>query len=355
MANSSSLEKLVEATPQEKFKSMKKEFESDWISIELNPLHVVDNQKIRFREQVVGQKLEYIVNHPDEFDLSSRTSRYQKLDKEGQLTLLKDYLDRMNIHGEQIMEYYQRNNFGRYWVSSSLGLQNMKRKIRHALCADIMYDIDMKNAHPTLLSWYCHENGIKCEGLDAYIKHREKFMTEYMELYSMDRDSTKAHLLAIINGRKVGLKEEDPEWYKKFYRGMRHIMKEVVKINPDLYELAKKSQKERIDYNIEGTTVNYVMCKLENQALMAAFNYLVEEKIEVGSLVFDGLMIYKKDVSPERLESVLIGLSVRVKKVMGCEIIFTNKEMDEGYEVPKEIQKKVRFELLMRKGIYPSI
>ena len=117
------------------------------------------------REQIDRQKLEYIVNHSDEFDLSSRTTRAKKLDKEGQLTLLKDYLDRTNVHGEQIMEYYQRNNFGRYWVSENLGLQNMKRKIRHAVCKDLMYDIDMKNDHPTLLSWYCHENGIKNDSL----------------------------------------------------------------------------------------------------------------------------------------------------------------------------------------------
>ena len=101
-----------------------------------------------------------------------------------------------------------------------------------------------------------------------------------------------------------------------------------------------KSKKERNDYNIEGTTVNYAMCKLENQALMSAFNYLVEQKIEVGSLVFDGLMIYKKDVPPERLENVLIGLSQRVKEEMGCEIVFTNKEMDEGFEEPNQIPKK---------------
>ena len=70
-------------------------------------------------------------------------------------------------------------------------------------------------------------------------------------------------------------------------------MREIVKINPDLFELAKESKKERYNFNIDGTTVNYVMCKLENQALMTAFNYLVEQKIEIGSLVFDGLMIYK--------------------------------------------------------------
>ena len=103
------------------------------------------------------------------------------------------------------MEYYQRNGFGRYWTSSNLGIQNMSRKIRHTLCEDYMYDVDMKNAHPTLLSWYCHENGINCEGLDAYITHRDEYIVDYMKQYNMSRDDVKCHLLAILNGRNVKL------------------------------------------------------------------------------------------------------------------------------------------------------
>ena len=42
----------------------------------------------------------------------------------------------------------------------------------------------------------------------------------------------------------------------------------------------------------------------------------------------------------------------RVKEKMGCEIIFTNKEMDEGYEIPDRT-KKLQIDLLLRKDIYP--
>jgi len=49
---------------------------------------------------------------------------------------------------------------------------------------------------------------------------------------------------------------------------------------------------------------------------MAAFDYPIEQNIEVGSLVFDGLMIYKDDVIPTRLEEILVGLGERVKVVI---------------------------------------
>lgn len=87
---------------------------------------------------------------------------------------------------------------------------------------------------------------------------------------------------------------------------------------------------------------------------MAAFDYLTEQGIEVGSLVFDGIMIYKDKVSPERLPQLLAGCSQRVKEVMGCDITFTNKEMDEGYDIPVERSGQATdISLLLRNGVYP--
>lgn len=273
-----------------------------------------NDRKITLREVINRSKLEFIVSHPDDFELGSRYIKGKQLDKNAQLTLMKDYLARVNKRGESMMQYYQRNGFGRYWTAAALGIQNISRKIRHTLCRDFMYDIDMKNAHPTLLSWYCHDNGINCTGLDAYIANREEYLTDWMTRNNETRDDAKAHFLAIINGRRVKLAPEDPDWYKEFYSGIRHITNSIVKLRPELYELAKKSKDRRgTDYNIDGTAVNYVMCSLENRALMAAFDYLTEQGIEVGSLVFDGLMIYKEKMTPERLPEVLAGCTQKVK------------------------------------------
>ena len=54
-------------------------------------------------------------------------------------------------------------------------------------------------------------------------------------------------------------------------------------------------------------------------------------------------------------EDVLVGLKERVKEEIGCDIIFTNKEMDEGYKIPTSSSptKKGKLELLLKKGIYP--
>ena len=117
-------------------------------------------------------KLEYIVVHPDEFELGSRIIHGVKIDNAGLLSLKEDYLVPANGQGKCTMRYYQRNGFGRHWTAATLGMQNMSRKIRHTLCQVKMYDLDKKNAHPPLLSSFCHKNGIEYSGLDNYINGR---------------------------------------------------------------------------------------------------------------------------------------------------------------------------------------
>ena len=350
---SSSLAKLVENTPD--LKITKETFGNEHLNKELykvGKFQSENNRNITLRETIDRSKLKYILSNPDMFDLGSRFIKGKKLDQDSQITLLKEYLNRTNKRGECIMSYYQRNGFGRYWTSEKLGLQNMSRKIRHTLCRDTMIDIDMKNAHPTLLSSYCHNNNIPCEGLDLYINNREELMKQYMELNKVSRDDAKKDLLAIINGREVNIKQEDPEWFGEYYNGMRTIIDSVCLLNPDLYELAEKQKlQKRTTYNIKGSAVNLLMCKLENEALMAAFDYLNEKEIEVSSLVFDGLMIYMNDAI--NINDILVGCSNAVKNKIDCDITFTVKEMVEGYDIQVETSSNNQDVELLRKGVYP--
>ena len=122
-------------------------------------------------------------------------------------------------------------------------------------------------------------------------------------------------------------------------------------LNHDLHQLAMKTREEKIinerldgmitstikeGENIEGTVLNHVMCSLENKSLMAVFDWLNSQNIEVGLLVFDGLMIYKNNSI--NIKEVLEGCSQAVKDKIGCDITFTVKEMDEGYNIPADSQ-----------------
>ena len=117
----------------------------------------------------------------------------------------------------------------------------------------------------------------------------------------------------------------------QFIIWMRNFISAVVQLNPEMYELAKQSKHNH--YNLEGSTINHMLCKLENKALMAAFDYLNGKGIEVAALVFDGLMIYKNDIT--YTVGIIKGCSSSVNQVLeGCDIEFTIKEMDDGYDIP---------------------
>ena len=91
----------------------------------------------------------------------------------------------------------------------------MSRKIRNTICEDSMFDIDMKNAQPTLLFRYCHKHGINCGALDDYIKRRELMLQDLMNNRCITRDEAKK-LLAIINGKQINPQQNDSRWFIDF-------------------------------------------------------------------------------------------------------------------------------------------
>ena len=345
----SSLAKLVDATDKDDFKITLNSFNPHPMKKRLYGTMGSENSRpIILRESIDKQKLAYILKHPSQFEFGTDFRNGQN-----KLGLLKTYFSMLNQNGERLMPYKQRNGFGRYWTAQTFGIQNMSRRIRHTICKDSMVDIDMKNAHPTLLSWYCHKHGIKCEALDKYIKSREPMLQDLVNCRHITRDEAKKFLLAIMNGKQINLQPGDPPWLISYYAGMRNIIRAVVQLNPELYELAKQSKYNH--YNLEGSTINHLLCGLENKALMAAFDYLNGKGIEVAVLVFDGLMIYKNDVTD--IAGILQGCSSSVNQVLeGCDIEFTVKEMDEGYDITsptKPTNQPVDINLLLQKGIYP--
>ena len=250
------------------------------------------------------------------------------------------------------MSYGQRHGFGRYWTAEKLCIQNMSRKIRHTICKDSMFDIEMKNAQPTLLSWYCYKHGINCGALEDYIKSREPMLQDLMNNRCITRDKVKKLLLAIINGKQINPQQADQRWFIDFCTGMRNILNAVVQPNPEMFKHARKTKHTK--YNLNRSTINQMMCKLGNKALMAAFDYLNGKGIEVASLVFDGLLIYKKNV-PDIAE-ILKGCSSSVDHVLkGCGIEFTIKEMDECYKIPGSTRnhQPTDIDILLQKGVYP--
>ena len=62
----------------------------------VTPAESENDRKITLREVIERRKLEFIVSHPDDFELGSQLIKGKKLDKNAQLTLMKEFLARVN-------------------------------------------------------------------------------------------------------------------------------------------------------------------------------------------------------------------------------------------------------------------
>ena len=67
----SSLDRLVKNMEKEDLKIIKKEYEGEKLNREMPPVNGINGEKITLREQIDRKILQHILEHPDDFDLSS--------------------------------------------------------------------------------------------------------------------------------------------------------------------------------------------------------------------------------------------------------------------------------------------
>lgn len=242
---------------------------------------------------------------------------------------MREYL-KILLHSKncQVKQIYS-NKFGERYFSKNYGIQTMLREFRHSLFQFNYYDVDIVNCHPILLFQYCVKNKIhSCNELLNYINNRNKIFNE-LKIKGFDKDNIKIELLKIMNGGNMSSEYEDT--FGKLNIEMKEIQKLVMLNNKDIYMRVKKQKKEKNNfYNIEGSVLNHLLCKLENTVLMSAFDFFKKNNYNVGALCFDGLMIEKtKDLNLDILKC----LSDYVMKETGYKLTFIIKEMNEGLNI----------------------
>lgn len=300
-------------------------------------------------ERVDRVRLQYILKYCDTYHLGKSFRHMKLIEGDAQKTLLKNYLYSLKRQdgntGTRKVQYTQHHSLegpmGRYW-SDQFSLANMSRPIRHTICREFYYDIDIKNAHPIFLQWYCKKEGIKCDVLDEFIDNREEVYAEFIsqekELGNeMSRDEAKKAFLAVINGG--GISSFKSELIKTFKVSLVAIQKDIKKKNEELFTYLSK-KKER---NILGSITNHIMMNIENRCLMAIYDMMKDFGIDVGSLVYDGLMIERKSTDDflceekKDLDWLLKECEETIFQNVGVKVSVVEKVMDEGYDIPDDV------------------
>lgn len=302
-----------------------------------------------------------IVNNWDILIEQLPPERQQKLlEKKSNHDYLLSLKKMIKTKGINNVKYEQSKSLkdkGRLFAKSA-SLQNLPREIRGALAYENYYDIDMVNAHPTILSQYCNKNDIQCLTLDEYINNREEIIEKIRTVYpSLDRKDIKDLFLLLMNG---GNRNIESLFINKFKKEIKLIHTQINQLNP----LIEKAIRRRKEYNINGSITNIILCDIENTLLLRAVEFLINKKYSVDVLVFDGLMVRKKDI--KLTQDILDEMSIYIYDKTGYNIKFVEKPLKNTFNLdnltitgkqlkPSYPEIKEDFEKTHLKIIHPPI
>ncbi len=216
---------------------------------------------------------------------------------------------------------------GRYFAIGAIGLQGMYGIIRQTISNEYYRDLDMVNAHPTIIQWFCLNLCIPCEYLSEFIKDRDTIVNALIKINKgISKGEVKKIILSIIYGGSSGYASiKKTKWLMAFNKEFKHIRKFMCKAFPTFYESRKKVK----DTNIEGSTLSFIANFVENQLLQHTLLYfkenLTEKEYLATVLVFDGLMV-RNTVSLTDMDIHIDTLN-NMFNDMGIPIKFMIKEM----------------------------
>jgi phage/plasmid-associated DNA primase len=242
-------------------------------------------------------------------------------------TLIDDFYHSKKNTTKVKYRYSSGVNYGRRFHCSP-SLQECPRPIRHAIAKDIYYDIDIKNAHPTFLLNYCRGKGWDHPVLEQYVDgDREAFLASLCQEGSLSREDAKRLFLQVLNGGGAG----DSKILADFYHRHQSILDDFYYAEENL-KFKKRAQKKESKWdNKKGSALNYYLCEQENIVLQHMEDFAREHSIKVGTLCFDGMMVYKNTVSDPK--EMVKSMAEYVSEKMGYELTITVKEMDEAVDL----------------------
>jgi hypothetical protein len=230
-----------------------------------------------------------------DFDVLDRLISADEL-QEDIRKLLKMYLRKKDNKYIPVNYTYSNKliDYGRLYAQHNLSLQYFKREIRHTLAKDYYIDVDMKNAGANIIYQYCRKYKIKCKKLREYVKDRENILLEIQDNHKINREESKDLMLRLLYLGSYKINDKTPKDKMDFLIDFRNEMKEignqVCDREKEIYESINKDSDR--EYK-QSSTLSIKCHMIENECLLAMYDFFINNDYKVGVLCFDGLMIEK--------------------------------------------------------------
>ena len=285
----------------------------------------ITNQEIILTEKINLQDANRLIysDHLDTLGVSSLEKYLKEYKKENKLNVsYKDnQLGRLKIKATSIKD-----------EETLMTMPCMYNTMKAVLCKGIYYDVDICNAHPTLLSQLCEFNNIECPKLNHYIKNRQRIIKQS----GKNKNEYKKVLYKMMFNR-YDKKYDDP-FLNDFNNELNIITKKLLDIYPSFIN-------PNIHDNQTGQAMAILCQQMEKLTLLGLYQYCKENKFEVGALIHDGLHISSKpnliDMEKYIKDKLDINIKLEIKEFQEInmdKIHFCKNEVEGSEIIIKDLQ-----------------
>tara|TARA_R110000796_G_scaffold20896_1_gene61882 strand:- start:3073 stop:5433 length:2361 start_codon:yes stop_codon:yes gene_type:complete len=229
-----------------------------------------------------------LLNKHDEDSHAQQFTRIKKLCakfKKGNYSILTKY----NRRGRKECRQYAEHE----------SLQGIWAIYRNAMVHTDSYDIDMVNAHPTIILSLCEKYDISCKHLKRYVNERDEIIAEFDEADNISEfvgDNLRSYIKTELFISSINYDKERTtfpkhsrkkkivyDFWKKFNTEILEIQKRFIGIFRDEIAILKKDH----SYNLGGRIMSYIGCKYEDILL----SKIEENGITPSVKMYDGFLI----------------------------------------------------------------
>ena len=263
-----------------------------------------------------------------------------------QKNLLRKYKKYSRDGNKVLIEYDFGKNwnvlkFGDYYPVKGIGLACFGREIRACLAQKYYWDLDIVNAHPSIIQNFCRERGWVCPTLDRFIDQRSEIIASICQEYNQARWWAKEECIKVFNGGVSGvspiLLELIPEIAK--------IRDNVVLLYPEIY---KKACSLKVG-DPKVTTLSLVFQEQTKKLLDCVSEYMRSNNRTLDVRIHDGGLIRKLPNEVAFPDDLLIGCQKYILKNCGYEISFEVKPLVHTFEF-KDDDEYISADILIDDG-----
>jgi hypothetical protein len=264
-------------------------------------------------------------------------------------------IEALSERNTRVVEYKRQKlpngkPYGRYYASKGC-IQPIKGEIRNLILNDHAYEVDMRNAHPTIMYQLAKRYDVELPGIENYVIHRNMIIEDVMGHYDVDKTQAKELFIRLMFGGRfqTWIKENKAEHIDEHYDPVLNfeadinVLKGVLsKKIPEWEDYKKEASKcadkiRKYDKNEHrrfkekqptNSALAYVLQTIEAEIMTDVLKYLQEKKYKTIALVHDGIYIWRdKKHDPDLAE-----ISKLVKDKHGYDLVFDIKRTQPSNE-----------------------